>query len=118
VPWLAPKSTVIYVKTLNFDPSGLSRTYASRRNNATWKGLAAGTVLCLEITGDSNDGGSNYETTFAMAYDPDEKWLQYDRYIDPLTGKPPALTNAQVAAGNGIGVVNVQGDADFSLLPI
>jgi hypothetical protein len=116
VPALFPKSTVIYTRSNSYDPSGESRTYAGKTNSVTWKGLAVGTVLCLEIFGESTDGGATFVTDYALAYDPDDGFMQYLRYIDPLTGKPPKLTAAYVNARNGITDIAVQGSADFNSL--
>jgi len=116
VPALFPKSTVVFTRSNNYDPSGESRAYTGKTNSVAWKGLAIGTVLCLEIFGESTDGGINFSTDYAFAYDPDEAFVQYLRWINKDTGKPPKLTTAQVNLRNGIQDVVVQGSADFNAL--
>lgn len=113
---LFPRSTITYTTTENTDPSAESRAYVGRTNNATWKGLIANSMICMAITGRSNDGGLTYQVTRTFAYDPDDLWQQVATIT--VDGERPGLTPAQVQNQNGVKRVIVQGEADFSLLPI
>lgn len=117
LPYYAQRSTFQYVLREAVDPGARSRTYSGRRNSATWKGLGMGTVMCLGIAGQSNDGGVTFSNTYQFGYDPDDFWNQVGRWKN-RDGTFPALTNSQAASRFGIQDVNMQGDVDFSLLPV
>lgn len=118
VPFYAGKSTATYTITLPYNPSDLSIQYSCMTNSVAWKGHPPGAWLCMCIEGESSDGEITFQTDFTFLLDVLDGFMQYLRWVDPLTGRYPTLTVGQVSGRNGITDVKVQGEADFTNLPV
>jgi hypothetical protein len=113
VPILVPKSTRVFTREQTVDPADYAEDYVGRTNSNVWKGYQPETVLCLQIVG-RNRGDGRWKVTHVFAIDKETKFRQFARYVLPDTGKPPKLSNGQLAAQNGIKEVIVQGSVAFS----
>lgn len=110
-----PDSSVTFTRFERSYPGGRSRDYAGKRNASAYEGCAPGTLLMWSVT--FQQIRSNlYQVSYTMVYDPYGKWNQILRYIDPLTGKPPKLSQAQVEGENGIKEITTQEDISFQSL--
>ena len=118
LPYYAARSVRTYTKRMNSDPQTLSEAYVARVNSDSWKGFAPHTLLCLEIVGDSDDGGSTFLVTFTFAVDKVEKFQVAARYVDQVTGQSPTLKDTQIQNGNGLKLFDVQYEAAYAGLPL
>lgn len=118
VPCLVPSPTLIYETIERKNPAAEAIKYVGATNSKAWKGVAANVALCMSITGVSDDGEKTWRVRREFAFDPFDKWKQTARYRDPITQRLVALTAADVAAGNGIKLIEVQDSLDFSKIKI
>ncbi len=84
-----------------------------KTNNTTFEGRAARTVLCTNITGESDDGGATYTVDYEFQYVP-ETWDALVYWIDPETNRPPA----DLVDGVGYKRVQIYDTADFAGLSL
>lgn len=117
LPYFAGKPFRRYTKTLSEDPGALAEEFVGATNSTAWKGYEPEQVLCMGIVG-RNAGNGGFRTTFDFAIDKELLWHQIGRARDRATGEFVAVTNAQLAGGNGIDEFVVQKQADFNDLPI
>lgn len=115
VPAFIPDSSVTFTRFERTYPGGRSREYAGKRNAAAYEGCAAGTLLMWSVTF-QQIRGDLFQTSYTMVYDPYGFWNQVLRYIDPLTGYPPKLTQAQLAGQNGVKEIITQPSVSFAAL--
>ena len=80
-----------------------------KTNNTTFEGRAARTVLCTNVTGESDDGGATYTVDYEFQYVP-ETWDALVYWIDPETNRPPA----DLVNGTGYKRVQIYETADFA----
>jgi hypothetical protein len=116
VPMLAAKQSISFTRVEDGDPTDTAKQCAGRTNSATWKGLAAGTALMVEIRFESRDNGATWTVSYTIAYD-EAGWTQVARYRLE-NGTLPELVPSQLAAENGAKEIVVQGEADFNLLAL
>jgi hypothetical protein len=109
-----PRYAFNYTIKETTDPSATAAALVGKTNSGTFHGLAAGTVLCTEISGRYESGW--YSNRYSFAYDPADKWQQILRW-KRLDGTYPSLSNAQIAASNGLLIVTPQGSASYASLP-
>lgn len=112
-----PESSITFTRFERSAPDGRSREYGGKRNAAPYRGCAANTLLIWSVTFDqiAND---LFTASYTMVYDPYMFWNQILRYIDPLTGQPPRLTQTQLAGQNGIKEVETQQSVAFQPLQL
>lgn len=120
VPFFKNNSEINYERFERDEPSAKSRQFSSMVNATTWKGVPAGVALCLRITFD-NSGIADlpWRVSYSFAFDFDDKWKKWMQYIDPPTGRAPAITALMVKNQNGItGPIVVQGEENFNELDL
>lgn len=116
LPIYLPRSTWVQrkrIKTTADRVSQTSRKYAGKVNSAGWRGGPRNAWLCTGIVGTSQDL-VQWDIVETFAFDDIDFWRPTARYVDPLTGQTPALTQDDVAQLNGIAQVDVQPEADFN----
>jgi hypothetical protein len=121
VPFYFQQPSATFTTTLplsDYNIGALSTQYSGCTNSAEWYGEAEGSLLCMAITGASDDGEITDVTRFVVNRDIYDYWMPYLQWIDPITGRPPLLTAAQLQAYNGIINPTVQGSQDFNDWPI
>lgn len=94
------------------NPQSKANTYVGRVNSFGIWGYPAESLLCVGITGTSDDNGNSYNVTYEFQYNPDG-WGATAVFIDPETGRPPAgLATSGVNAG--VVTVDVLQQINFS----
>jgi hypothetical protein len=120
VPYYAQYPTATFTTTLplaDFNVGALGTQYAGTTNSSTYMGEPPNSLLCMGINGSSDDGMITDVTQFHVQRDIYDLWTPVLRYIDPVSGLPPKLTQTQIAAYNGVNQIVVQGQEDFNSLP-
>jgi hypothetical protein len=106
-----PQTIIQFERKEQADPLSKSLAYTGSVNNATFKGWAARTWLCLGIEGISDDGGSTYKVTYRFQYRA-ATWDAKIAFIDPATDK----IHADVTTSNGILTETIYPETNFSAL--
>lgn len=120
VPYYAQYPSATFTTTLpnsDYNIGALSTQYAGTTNSSAWKGEVMNSLLCMSLNGCSDDGEITSVTKFVVNRDIFDLWQPVLRYIDPVSNLPPKLSQAQIAAFNGINQITVQGQEDFNSLP-
>ena len=115
LPIYLPRSNWVQrkrIKTTADRVSQVSRFFAGTVNSKAWKGGPKNAWLCTGIVGTSQDL-VQWDIVETFAFDNIDYWRPTARYVDPITGQPPALTASDVQQSNGIASVDVQPEADF-----
>jgi len=108
-------------------PSLTLQFQRKERNNPIWQAIgctgavnsqsigvfAAGTLLCTEIEGTTDDGGRSYNVSYVFQHNP-ASWKAVLTYVDKDTDKTHADVN--LSTGNGVLIADVYPEADFSRL--
>lgn len=106
-----PNTILQYSRLETGSPLSKSLAYAGTINDATFKGCAAGTVLCTRIDGNGNSV-TGYSVTYEFQYKPGG-WTSTVAYQDANGKVPP-----DVAPGNGLETYDMYHEANFSLLSL
>lgn len=117
VPAFLPESSITFTRFERSSPDGRSRDFGGKRNASLYRGCAAGTLLMWSVTFDQI-ATDLFNASYTMVYDPYMLWNQILRFVDPLTGQPPRLTQTQLAGQNGIKEVQTQQDVAFQSLQL
>jgi hypothetical protein len=121
VPFYFQQPSATFTTTLplsDYNVGALSTQYSGCTNSAEWYGEAIGSLLCMAITGSSDDGEITDVTRFVVNRDIYDYWMPYLQYIEITTGRPPLLSPGQLQNYNGIINPTVQGSQDFNDWPI
>lgn len=121
VPFYFQQPSATFTTTLpksDYNVGALSTQYAGTTNSMDWYGEVKGSLLCMAITGSSDDGEITNVTRFVVNRDIYDYWMPYLQYIDVTTGRPPILSPTQLQNYNGIINPIVQGSQDFNDWPI
>lgn len=107
-----PQLTVNFQRRTETNPKDEAQVYVGRVNSSGFYGFPTNSVLCTGITGQSNDGGITFETTYEFQYNR-RTWVPDVVYTDSETGLP--IDGATIANGL-VQAVNVYDGADFNAL--
>lgn len=89
---LAPQLRYSVQKIEFSSPESTAANYVGKVNSSGWRGYAARTWLCTNISGYSDDGGATFNTTYEFQYNPDTWNVELVFIKDD--GKPPSTTDA------------------------
>lgn len=110
-----PNSLITFSRKESASPLSKDITYRNKVNSVALGSLAAETVLCLGIEGESTDNGLTWNITYNFQYDPDGFNNQIVVYIDPETDRVHNDVNLAVA-NEGWESVDPYATANFHLL--
>jgi hypothetical protein len=96
---LIPQSTLEMTRQENDSPLVLSSIYTGKINSQVFQGGNPGTWMCMNISGNSLDGGDTYTVTYSFQFREDN-WNQDVVFISSDTGEPPIFdTPENIASG-------------------
>jgi hypothetical protein len=107
----SPQTTLQFTRSEQASPLAKARRFVGRINRTAVFDSGPGTWLCTAITGQSIDGGTTFEVTYAFQHDA-RSWQPTVSYIDPKTNRPPA----DLIDGVGSRTVRVYEEAEFKEL--
>jgi len=110
-----PTLTITLQQRETDNPMLKSIIYVGKTNSTVWSIIptdsAANKWLCVELSGQSDDGGESYWVTYSFVYNA-YTWAARVKWIDPTTGRAPS----DLQAGVGRKTIDVYGEADFNAL--
>lgn len=110
---LVPTLTIQFQRKERNCPIRKAIGYVGRVNDQAIGVFSAGTLLCTELEGTTNDGGQTYDVSYVFQHNP-ATWAAVLEYQDKDAGGAHADVNP--ATGNGLKVAQLYKEEDFGRL--